>query len=266
MNPTRDQWLTRQQEHGNSPRAVLMKGVPAPVNDLIDQWHKAVLRHAFDEPGRMGRSCLDLGCGYGRLASEAAACGLCPVVGMDFTPGFCVDFAARHGPAVCGKLDALPFMDATFDASYCVTALMYLSVNDARSALLELDRSARPGAKILVIEPAREFNALVRFFARGKRNETLTQPGLSLHDITHAIVPPGWRRRAGGGCWWMTWLLPLLMVCARSPRLFRILANLVLRLDSPARTGRGLRLPRIAMYRWIVFDKPENRETTETDG
>ena len=246
--------MVRQRQHGNSPRAVLMKGAPTLVNELIDRWHKGILRRVFEQENpHEPRTCLDVGCGYGRLATEASACGLFPVIGMDFTPGFCADFAADHGPAVCGKLTALPFVDSAFEAAYCVTALMYLSTEGAREALHELDRCLEENAQVLVIEPAREFNASVRFFARKKRSETLAQPGLAIQDMSSTgILPARWRIEASGGCSWMTWSLPLLVATSRWPRVFWAIANWVLRRDTNWKPGTH-RSPRFVMYRWVAL-------------
>ena len=83
-NQVRDDWIERPRELGNQPRAVLMKGVPILINGAIDRWHRAVMRAAFPRVASppTGKPCLDLGCGYGRLADEATKQGLAPVIGI----------------------------------------------------------------------------------------------------------------------------------------------------------------------------------------
>lgn len=250
----RDDWIERQRELGNRPRAVLMKGLHPLINETIDRWHRSVMRRAF--PDATARTSplpsLDVGCGYGRLADEAVQCGLAPVFGIDFTQQFCADFRRQHGPAVCGELARLPFKDSAFGGAYSVTALMYLSIGDARRALLELHRCLAAGTRVLILEPGREFNSLVRTVLRRKATETLSRPGFSRAEICADLPPETWRRVSAGGCTWMTALLPLLVVAARFPTLYSKLAEWVLRLDRPRDCWRPGRMP---MYRWVVFEK-----------
>lgn len=254
----RAEWVTRQSEHGNQPRAVLMKGLHASINDLIDRWHRSVMQAAFGDDGgaalQGGRPALDIGCGYGRLAGQALQCGLAPIVGIDFAQGFCADFNRNFGPAVCGDLSRLPFRDAAFADAYSVTSLMYLPLGQAQGAMREIDRCTGAGARILLVEPSREFNSLVRAVLRRKRNESLAMPGFSREEFTQGLAPPEWELRASGSCNALTAMLPLLMVTARLPLVFGWLGSLALRLDAPA-AGR-IRMPaRIGMYRWAVYRK-----------
>lgn len=258
-NTIREDWIQRQQAHGKQPRAVLMKGLHPLINDTIDRWHKAVMAVVFDSdaaalPGT--EPVLDLGCGYGRLAGQAKACGLPAVVGIDFTQKFCVDFELGHGPAVCGELTRLPFRAGSFRHAYSVTALMYLSVADARRALLELDRCLVPGSRILVLEPCREFNDLVRSVLRRKRDETLAMPGFTQAQLRDEIAPHAWRRIGAGSCGWMTLALPLLVASARWPALYARISRLALKLDRPRLDGRAP-TGKHSMYRWIAYQKPD---------
>ncbi len=250
----RDEWIGRQREHGNQPRAVLMKGLHPRINETIDCWHRAVMRKAFADHSfrRAGAPSIDLGCGYGRLADEAVRCGLEPVFGIDLTQQFSAEFQRHHGPAVCGELSRLPFRESAFDAAYSVTALMYLSVDDARRALLEIDRCVAPGSRVLLLEPAREFNSLVRVLLRRKGKETLSRPGFSLTEMCDDLPPASWRRVSAGGCGWMTAMLPLLALSARIPALYSRLSDWIVRRDRPRGTWRP---GKVSMYRWVVFQK-----------
>lgn len=256
-NQVRDDWIERQRELGNQPRAVLMKGLPVIINGTIDRWHRAIMRAAFPQVASSpptGKPSLDLGCGYGRLADEAMMQGLTPVIGIDFARGFCSDFRRDHGPAVCGNLAQLPFADESFSAAYSVTSYMYLPIADAQAATRELDRCLAVDARILIVEPSLEFNSLVRAILRKKRNETLTMPGFSLSEFRDTLVPGNWQLTGSGSCRWMTLLLPLLMASARFPGLYRRLEEWVLWLDAPA-PGRVSQLPNVAMYRWATYRK-----------
>lgn len=265
MNPkrktsqVRDNWIDRQRELGKQPRAVLMKGLHERINTTIDRWHRAVMRAAFPQVEPPHGPCLDLGCGYGRLADAAAAQGLAPVVGIDFARGFCSDFRRDHGPAVCGDLAYLPFPDATFAAAYSVTSYMYLPIAEAQRAVAELDRCLAVGSRVLLVEPSREFNSLIRTVMRTKRNESLTMPGFSIAEFRDQLVPGNWQLVGSGSCRWMTALLPLMMASARFPGLYRQLERLALRMDAPA-PGSTPRMAKVAMYRWAVYSKIDRLE------
>lgn len=260
---TRADWIARQQQQGNSPRAVLMKGLHPSINGTIDAWHRLVLRHVFSQvpTGHANLPTLDLGCGYGRLAGEAESCGQSPVIGIDFAHKFCVDFQRGGRSAVCGELCKLPFQSASFKSAYSVTALMYLTLAEARSALLDLNRCLIPGARILLLEPSFEFNSLVRSVLRKKRTETLARPGLTEAEMHKDLVPAQWRPVAAGGCAGLTALLPLLLITARFPALYRRIADAALRLSSP---GSSLHVGRskFAMYRWVAYEKGEVDSST----
>lgn len=243
-------------QHGNAPRAVLMKGLHPLINGTIDLWHRAVLRAAFvaGNASAAGKPTLDVGCGYGRLAGTAGECGLNPVVGMDFTEAFCSDFRRNHGDAVCGELSHLPFRDGSFRAAYAVTALMYLDLRKAVEALREIDRCLVPDSSVLLVEPSFEFNRMVRTLLRKKGSESLARPGFSLSEMTQEFSIDGWTPVALGGSTWLTLSLPLLVVCAKLPFVYRQLEALVLALDRPGRNP-SLRRTKLAMYRWILFRK-----------
>jgi len=251
QNDVRDGWIRRQQEHGNRPRAVLMKGLPARINDSIDRWHRSVLKLAFSS-AKQGRV-LDIGCGFGRLADEMPPLHQIPV-GIDFTPQFCVAFAASHGEAVCGSLAHLPFRDGVFSGAYSVTSLMYLDMVHAKRALADLDRCLAPGATVLVLEPCREFNSLVRVVLTRKRGERLAMPGFALDEFDD-LLPSHWQPLGAGACSWMTAALPILALVTGWPRLYHALSSAVLRLDRPRLNGRRAH-GRISLYRWVVCKKP----------
>ena len=257
----REEWIERQRELGKQPRAVLMKGLHARINCTIDRWHRKVLRAAFAPQGTSNTlPCLDLGCGYGRLANEASALGLTPVVGIDFARGFCSDFRRDHGMAVCGDIALLPFAEGSFSSAYSVTSYMYLPIADAHRAAADLDRCLAIGARVLVVEPGREFNSLVRSILRRKRNESLAMPGFTLGEFQDELVPGNWRLTGSGSSRWMTVLLPLLMMTSGLPAVYRQVERLALWLDTP-QLGKKGGLSTVTMYRWAAYEK-----TGRTDG
>ena len=119
----------------------------------------------YDKLGvRRGDRVLDLGCGFGRHAFEAARRGAA-VVALDAGPeevaqvrgtfGAMVEageLAADHpATAVQGDALALPFPDATFDRVIASEVLEHIP--DDRAAMVELARVLRPGGTMAVTVP-----------------------------------------------------------------------------------------------------------------
>jgi SAM-dependent methyltransferase len=99
-----------------------------------------------------GERVLDVACGTGVLAC-AAAHRVGPgggVVGLDASEEM-LAVARRNGPAVawrCGRAEALPFADRSFDAVVSQFGLMFFT--DPPGALREMLRVTRPGGRLAV--------------------------------------------------------------------------------------------------------------------
>jgi len=63
-----------------------------------------------------------------------------------------LDADAAHRPTAVGRAEALPFRDATFDA--ILFTQVWGLVSDPRRAASEIERVARPGARLLLSGPA----------------------------------------------------------------------------------------------------------------
>ena len=119
------------------------------VPALFQQWASIVA----DAAGiRAGQRVLDVACGTGVLAREAAA-RVAPggsVVGLDRNDGM-LAMARRMAPAVdwkAGRAEQLPFPDGSFDAVVSQFGLMFF--DDRVAALREMKRVLRTGGRLAV--------------------------------------------------------------------------------------------------------------------
>jgi SAM-dependent methyltransferase len=99
-----------------------------------------------------GARVLDAGCGSGRTMVELADYGD-QVSGIELNED-AAELARRRGvgEVQIGRLEELPWDDATFDLITCLDVIEH--VPDDVAALVELRRVARPGAWLLVTVPA----------------------------------------------------------------------------------------------------------------
>jgi ubiquinone/menaquinone biosynthesis C-methylase UbiE len=146
-----------------------------------------------------GQHILDAGCGPGGNGAWLAQHG--PVVGVDVAREALEFVKARRPTTVPVQASAgeLPFRDQAFDVAVAVT-LLYTVPNDA-AAINELARVLRPGAAVLVLEPAlpslrREHDVTVHGLRRYRRDELAglaERAGLRVRRSTYAysfLAPP----------------------------------------------------------------------------
>jgi SAM-dependent methyltransferase len=94
---------------------------------------------------------LDAGCGSGRTLEELSPYG--EVYGIELDPGAAdVARARAHGEVRIGRLEELPWEDASFDLITCLDVIEHTP--DDRVTLRELRRVSRPGGFLLVTVPA----------------------------------------------------------------------------------------------------------------
>jgi SAM-dependent methyltransferase len=123
------------------------------------QWVQAYKRRTIELLElRPGQSALDIGCGVAdEVRAMAALVGPSGrAVGVDTSETMLAEACRRTAPDLCatfelGDAQALPFPDATFDACRADRVLEHLVAPDR--AVAELYRVARPGARIVLVEP-----------------------------------------------------------------------------------------------------------------
>jgi 2-polyprenyl-3-methyl-5-hydroxy-6-metoxy-1,4-benzoquinol methylase len=117
-------------------------------------WYRGRRRIIRAELNRLalppGALVLDAGCGSGRTLQELADYG--EVRGVELDPE-AADVARSHGHDVeIGRLEQLPWDDATFDLITCLDVIEHTP--DDRATLRELQRVCKPGGWLLVTVPA----------------------------------------------------------------------------------------------------------------
>lgn len=175
---------------------------------------------------RSGDTVLDLGCGFGRHAFEAARRGARVVAldaGRDEVEGVAATFAAMldagelalgstHANVVQGDALRLPFRDASFDRVVCSEVLEH--IRDDVAAMRELARVLKPGGTMAVTVPrfgpelinwalSDEYHNVpgghIRIYRRSVLNERLAATGLVVthHHYAHGLHSPYWWLK----CW-----------------------------------------------------------------
>ncbi|HEY6426475.1 MAG TPA: class I SAM-dependent methyltransferase [Acidimicrobiales bacterium] len=169
---------------------------------------------------RPGDRLLDLGCGFGRHAFEAARRGA-SVVALDAGPGEVAQVRATLGAmveagelaaddaasAVQGDALSLPFADGTFDRVIASEVLEHIP--DDTAAMRELARVLRPGGTMAVTVPrclpeavnwalSDEYHDTpgghVRIYRRSTLERRLESAGLAPtgHHYAHGLHSPYW--------------------------------------------------------------------------
>ncbi|HEY5110723.1 MAG TPA: class I SAM-dependent methyltransferase [Acidimicrobiales bacterium] len=170
---------------------------------------------------RAGDKVLDLGCGFGRHAFEAARRGASVVAldaGRDEVEGVAATFAAMveagelaegslHANVVQGDALHLPFPDATFDVVVCSEVLEHIP--DDLAAMSELTRVLRPGGTMAITVPrfgpelvnwalSDEYHNVpgghIRIYRRSVLEERLSSTGMVVkgHHYAHGLHSPYW--------------------------------------------------------------------------
>jgi len=120
-----------------------------------------------------GTRVLDLGCGTGTLVLMARRrCPEATVIGLDGDPtilGIARRKAERAGILVQldeGLAYALPYADGSFDAVVSTLTFHHLTPDQQERALAEVQRTLRPGGRLVIADLTRPHNRLMRLVQR----------------------------------------------------------------------------------------------------
>ncbi len=143
-------------------------------------------------PHPQGRAMLDVGVGTRSLVRAAGFA----VVGLDQAPARVHAFRRSGGCGLVATATALPFVTGSFDVVVSVWLLHHLSDADARTALAEMLRVARPDGSVAVFDGVHPEPAWRRPFAwavrRADRGRFMRRA-----DALQALLPEpaAWRHR-----------------------------------------------------------------------
>lgn len=159
-------WEKRARIFKNKKEAVMQQSFPSLLNEYMHNLHtKEVMKYLPKEECL----CLDIGCGYGRLAKEVVAKNKkAKVLGIDVSKTFVSLFNKRlreRGKAFVGDARRLPFKSNSFDLVYCVVTLMYLEkLYDQKKAISEILRVLKPQGVAVIIEPNLSGSNIMKLF------------------------------------------------------------------------------------------------------
>lgn len=148
-------WEKRAKMFGDTKRSVMQSDLPDIFNEYI---HKIQLKEVIDFVPKTKCLCLDVGCGYGRLAQEITFVNKqAYIYGIDISSKFIDMFnkkLAEKGESQVANVKNLPFANNSFDFVISVAALMYLeNKSDLDKSISEILRVMKKKGKLLIIEP-----------------------------------------------------------------------------------------------------------------
>jgi len=146
---------------------------------------RALLQQLLGPHLRDGGRFLDAGGGTGATGAWMGAAGEVVLADVEL---LAVQLARREHGEVHGALadvSHLPFADASFDATLCVTVLCHELVPDPAATVRELARVTRPGGHICLMEPG------VRRLRRAHDRVTHTARRFARHDLAGLLSGAG---------------------------------------------------------------------------
>lgn len=150
-------WDERSISYGEKIEGVLFKSFPLVFNTYLHEWMVGfILDEIKNKKEKL--SILDLGCGYGRVASEIIKKNKKNrIFGIDISKTYVSIFNKKlkpFGKAQVGDVKKLPFKKGQFDFTLSVTTLMYmLNKKEKNAAASEIVRVTKRHGKFILIEP-----------------------------------------------------------------------------------------------------------------
>lgn len=147
-------WEKRSKIFKDRREGVLEQAFPPLIHSYIDALH---IREVNSVVPRKAALCLDIGCGYGRIAKSIASSNTY-VYGIDITKTYVDIFNKKLqgcGKARVGDMRKLPFKNNMFDVIWVINTVMYLTDSDQIRSMKEIFRVLKPDGRVVIIEPHR---------------------------------------------------------------------------------------------------------------
>lgn len=146
-------WEKRAQHFGNQKSAVMRKNNPL-IRNYSHQFEVEAVTANLPSKKCL---CLDVGCGYGRMAMELIAKNPSAFIyGVDIAPTFVRLFNRQlknRGQALLANARHLPFPDKKFDFVYLISVLAFIKKkSDRQRVIQEIFRVLKPGCRVVIIE------------------------------------------------------------------------------------------------------------------
>ncbi|MEX2007742.1 MAG: class I SAM-dependent methyltransferase [Candidatus Levyibacteriota bacterium] len=159
-------WEERARKFEDKKEAVMQQSFPPVLNEYIHKVHKDEILRGLP---KVKCVCLDIGCGYGRMAIEVVNKNKeAFVYGIDISETFVSLFnekLGKRGKGIVADVRKIPFKNNTFDYIYCIVSLMYLSTKkDQYLGIYEVLRVLKPGGKAIIIEPNTTGDNIIKLF------------------------------------------------------------------------------------------------------
>ncbi len=237
-------WEERGRVFKDQKAAVLHKSLPVLVHQYI---HRIHLQEIVPLLPKKKCICLDVGCGYGRIAQEVVLYNPKAFIhGIDIASTFVHLFnkkLGKRGKAITGDIRKLPFGDNHFDVVWMIATLMYLEKkSDQEQAIHEIFRVVKPGGKVILIEDNTRGMAIVELWGliprfmklMTRKKKHVSTQGISFrwNAIDEMVVESGGLLINKKGYPFLTFFLTTLVLTGKIFPLFtQIFLDIIGRLD-----------------------------------
>lgn len=218
-------WEERSKKYKTDPRGVLPKFLTPALLKYLDDWMYHQVKSVLAKKRKL--RVLDLGCGYGRLASKIVKDYPGSYVsGVDISQEYVDLFnqeLKENGNAIRADIKKLPFVDSSFDVIIAVTTLMYMvNERDQIKAMKEIFRLLKKDGRFVIIERNPTGHSLITLGGlltalRGQENREIESVGFTPQEMKSLISTFGGSLQAVCGMPFWTLLLPLEFILSYIP-------------------------------------------------